>query len=183
MTHRSKMKVGATCSGGCPLTDQEIEIYSDKEVTAGRGRLGPTPWPGTSALYWTEVDLLAPATEGTSSWSVVLAASNLELPHARAASRFSFVTVPPPEHTVTVKVTEKGAESPVDNVEVRFGVYRDRTDEYGLAKVELPKGAYDLVVWKLGYEALTKAVEVTADAMLQVEIGLAPEPEEPYWTG
>lgn len=179
----SKMKVGATCSGACPLTDQEIEIRDQNKVTVGKARLGLAPWPGTGALYWTEVDFLAPATEGIYSWSVHLTASKLELPHAKASSHFSFVAVPPPEHCLTVKVVEKSTEVPVGEVEVRLGVHRGRTDESGLARVELPKGSYDLVVWKLGYEAFAKAVEVTADVVVQVEMDLAPEPEQPYWAG
>ena len=32
---------------------------------SARGTLGETPWPGTSALYWTEIELTAPAGDGT----------------------------------------------------------------------------------------------------------------------
>ncbi len=126
----AKMKVGAKCSAGCPLTGQDAEIHNRTEVR-GRGTLGPTPWPGTSAL----------------------------------------------------KVTEKKTDVPVRDVEVRLGPHRGSTDDLGSAKVELPKGAYDLVVWKLGYRALEKAVEVTADTTVQVEIELDPEPEQEYWMG
>ena len=179
----SKMKVGARCSGGCQLTDQKIEIRDVMEVTVGSGKLGLTPWPETAALYWTELDLAVPAKEGMNSWSVTLTPSNLELPHERASSHFSFITVPPSEHTVTVKVIEKSTEAPVDDVEVRFGVYRASTDKFGLAKVGLPKGAFELAAWKLGYDAVTKNVKVTADVTIQVEIEILPEPVQEYWMG
>src|SRR5947207_207755 len=64
-----------------------------------------------------------------------------------------------------------------------LGPHRGSTDDLGSAKVELPKGAYDLIVWKPGYRALEKAVEVTADTTVQVEIELEPEPEQEYWMG
>ena len=183
VNRRSKIKVGGNCSGGCQLADQEIEIRNEAGGTVANAKLGPAPWFGTSALYWAELDFAAPAAEGTYSWNVGLTAANLELPHARASSQFSFIAVPPPEHTVTVKVIERSTETPVDDVQVRLGVYRGCTDESGSAKVELRKGVYDLVVWKLGYEPLTKALEVIADVTVEVEIEAATEPEQEYWMG
>ena len=177
------VKVGAKCSEGCSLTAQTIEILTEAEVGAGSGRLGPTPWPGTGALYWSEVDLIAPAKEGRHTWTVILTPSNLELPHTGAASRLSFLAVPLPEHCVTVRVVEKGTETPVGGVEVRLGPFRSVTGEGGFAKVELPGGSYDLVVWKLGYQAPPRPVEVAADTSFHVEIELAPEPEQEYWMG
>ena len=153
------------------------------EVTVASGKLGPAAWPGTSALYWTELDFAAPATEGTYTWKVTLMGSKLELPHAKASSQFSFITVPPPDHSVTVKVIDKSTETPLDDVQVRLGVYRGCTDESGSAKVDLRKGTYDLVVWKLGYEPLTKPLEVISDVAIQVEIEAATEPEQEYWLG
>jgi len=178
----AKMKVGAKCSAGCPLTGQDVEIHNKTEVS-GRGTLGPTPWPGTSALYWAEVDLDAPAAEGTHCWEVALTASARESAHERTSSSFGFIAVPPPELCLIVKVTEKKTDVPVRDVEVRLGPHRGSTDDLGSAKVELPKGAYDLVVWKLGYRALEKAVEVMADTTVQAEIELEPEPEQEYWMG
>jgi hypothetical protein len=176
------MKVGAKCSALCPLADQEVEIHDRTEVR-GRGTLGPAPWPGTNALYWAEMDLDVPAAEGTHCWEVALKASTLESPHERASSSFGFIAVPPPEHRLIVTVSEKKTGVPVRDAVVRLGPHRGSTDESGSAGVELPKGAYDLVVWKLGYKALEKALEVTADATVQVEIEPDPEPEQEYWMG
>jgi hypothetical protein len=183
VSRQSKIKVGGNCSGGCLLAGQEIEIHNEADVTVASAKLGAAPWLGTSALYWAELDFVAPAAEGTYSWNVSLTASNLELPHARASSQFSFIAVPPPEHSVTVKVIDKSTETPVDDVQVRLGVYRGCTDESGFANVELRKGIYDLVVFKVGYEPLTKPLEVNSDVTVQVEIEVAVEPEQEYWMG
>ena len=181
MSHSSKIKLGAKCSEGCPLTGQEIIVRDEAQMAVGTNKLGSEPWPGTSALYWTEVDLTAPSAEGRFDWEVTLTASGLELPHSTASSHFSFITVPAPEHCVTVKVVEKSTETPIDNAEVRLGVYRGRTGQSGLANVELPKGTYDVVVYKLGYQAPPRAVEVTANVNVQIEIEPEPEPAQEYW--
>ena len=165
------------------MTGQEIEVCNERKGAAANARLGPAPWPGTRALYWAEVDFIAPPKEGTYSWSAKLTASALELPHAPASAHFHFITVPHPEHTVTVKVVEKSTETPVHDVEVRLGVYRGCTNESGLTTMELPEGTYDLLVWKNGYAEFEKTVEVTADLILHAGIELAPEPEQPYWKG
>jgi hypothetical protein len=97
------------------------------------------------------------------------------LPHAEASATFSFRTAKPPEHRVTVKVTAKGTEAPLENVEVRLGVYRASTDAQGLASLELPGGVYGLDAWKAGYETLPRTVEVGKDLMVHVEAVCVPE--------
>jgi hypothetical protein len=181
VTHSSKMKIGARCSHGCSLTGQEIVVCDAAQRTAGTNKLGSEPWPGTNALYWAEVDFIAPSTEGTFDWQVMLTALSLEPPHTIASSHFSFITVPPPEYRVTVKVVEKSTEAPIEQADVRLGMYRGRTGEAGLANVELPKGSYQVVVYKLGYQAPPKAVEVTSDVSVQIEIEPDPEPAQEYW--
>ena len=119
---------------------------------SARARLGETPWPGTSALYVAEVELTAPGTEGLALWSAMFAAAEPGLPHDEASATFSFRTARPPEHRVTVQVVEKETEAPLEDVEVRLGVYRASTDAAGLASLELPGGVYELNAWKISYE-------------------------------
>ena len=68
--HPFRIHVGATCSSGCDLTGREIQICDETGASIARGKLGETPWDGTRALYWTEVDLVAPAREGATSRSI-----------------------------------------------------------------------------------------------------------------
>jgi len=127
-------------------------------------------------LYWTELDLVAPAQAGMFSWSVKFGASDLAVPHRDASSRFSIAIVQPPEHRLTVKVIEHETATPIENAQVRLGAYRAATGASGLAELMLPKGSYDLDVWKSGYEAPT--TPVTVDADLAVEIAITALPEE-----
>lgn len=177
---RFAVKAGVRCSEGCPLNGQEILIRHPADTVIGRGNLGAEPWPGTAALYWTDLNLVAPAAEGTHVWDVTFVSANSEPLHGLASSRFSFITVPPAEHSVEVKIVDKSTDTTVGDVDVRFGMYRCHVGESGLARVELPKGCYDLVVYKLGYQAHPRTVEISADATVEIEI--QPEPEiENYW--
>ena len=170
------IKVGAKSAAGCDLTGMPIAVRDPAGVMLAGGVLGDTPWPGTSSLYWTELPLIAPAEAGMFSWSVELAAADLALPHQGSSSRFSIAIVDPPEHRLTIKVVAQETASPVENAHVRLGAYRATTDGSGFAQLMVPKGAYDLNVWKSGYDAPTASIVIDADRT--VEIAMAPMPEE-----
>jgi hypothetical protein len=180
--HPFRVHVGATCSAGCDLMGKEIEICDETGASMALGRLGEKPWDGTRALYWTEVDLIAPAKEGATSRSVRFAPTGLRLPHDGASARFGFETVKPPQHSVTVKVVEKDAGTPVEDAQIRLGVYFASSDATGLATVAMPRGTYSLDVLKTGYESLSRVVDVNGDVTVEVEVALVP-PENPdaYW--
>lgn len=170
----AKMKVGAKCSAGCPLTGHEIELHDQTGATVARAGLGAAPWPGTSGLYWAELDFRAPETSGAHTWAVTSV-------HGDASSNFTFITVQPPDHSVTIRVREKGTQAPLPDVELRLGVYRASSDDQGLAKIELSRGNYTLSVWKVGYEHFSTPLDVADTLTVDVEIAAEPEPAQPYW--
>jgi hypothetical protein len=182
LDHPFRIHVGATCSAGCDLRDKEIQICDETGATLARAKLGESPWDGTRALYWTEVDLVAPSTEGATSWSIGFAPAELQLPHGCASARFGFETVRPPQYWVTVKVVRKDAGTPVEDAQVRLGVYLAYSDPSGLARIAMPEGTYSLDVLKTGYEAPSRFLEVNDDVAVKVEVGVIP-PENPdaYW--
>jgi hypothetical protein len=169
------IKVGAKSSAGIALTGTTVEVCDEAGIVVARGRLGEAPLPGTSALYWSEIALLAPFGEGVRAWSARFAPADLELPHERASSSFSIAIVRPPEHRLTVKVMEKDTAVPIANAQLRLGAFRAATDQAGLAEVDLPGGVYDLSVWKVGYEAPARTVDLNADASVEVEVVALPE--------
>ena len=179
----TKMKVGAKCSAGCVMRDCEIEILDDTGITITTARLRSTPWPETLALYWTEADLPSPSKEGAYSWYVRLKSGNLNVAHESASFPFNLIVVRAPEHTVTLSILEKETKAPVADVQVRLGPHRAATAETGWAKLEVPKGSYELNVWKAGYEVRSTCVDVFEDMTIALEIVPAPEPETPYWMG
>jgi hypothetical protein len=167
---RFAVTVGAKSSGACALSGARIEIHDETGADLGQGILGDTPWPGTDALYWTEIALAGPSREGQLCWSVAFAATDLELPHLGSSAQFSFTAVKPPEHRVAVAVTESEAASPVEASEIALGPYRAATDKTGMAHIEVPGGTYDLAAWKSGFEPASRTVEVAADISVQLEL-------------
>jgi uncharacterized membrane protein len=106
------------------------------------------------------------------------AASEVATPHERSSSKFSVAIVRPPEHRLTIEVFERDSKAPIEDAQVRLGAYRAATDPSGRAEVAMPKGTYDLTVWKVGYEAPVRTVDVREDASVQVAAVIVP-PENP----
>ena len=80
------MKVGAKSSGGCALGGCRVEVLDGDGAVVASGRLGDAPWPGTDALYWTEIELRAPSAPGLASLTVRFDAATLDEPHDGASS-------------------------------------------------------------------------------------------------
>jgi hypothetical protein len=79
---------------------------------------------------------------------------------------------------LSVKVVEQATAAPVPEVEVRLGVYRGITGMSGCAEIALPKGQYELHVWKVGFEAPSRPVKIDADISVEIEALAVPD-EDP----
>jgi hypothetical protein len=169
-----KMKAGVRCSASCKLVGQLFEVRDEAGTRLGEGTLGEAPWTGTSGLYWGEVELRAPATEGILFWSVTFPAVGVELPHERASASFTVRTDQPPEHRVTVKVVEENTRAVVGDVEVRLGLYKAWTDEHGVVTVPLPKGSFEVSIRKDGFTAQPLTLDVNDDLTVEVQASTAP---------
>lgn len=158
-----------------------MEIIGEMGVAAGVGVLGTTPWPGTSALYWTEIDLAAPAAQGHYSWTVNAGATATMPRHERASRKVDLIAVGPPEHCVAIKITRHDTGASLEDVQVRVGAFRVATDLAGLATIEVPADTYEVAAWKAGYEIASKHADIASS--MQIEFALVPaaEPEEEYW--
>ena len=84
----------------------------------------------------------------------------------------------------TVKVVQKEAGMPVEDAQVRLGVYFAYSDSKGIAKVAMPPGTYSLDVLKTGFEASSRVLDVCDDVTVEVEVVVVP-PENPdaSWLG
>lgn len=177
------IKVGAKSASACALEGCGIAVCDEAGAVVGRGRVHTTPWPGTQALYWTTIELPAPVSAGICSWSVMFAPAETELPHEASSAQFSFAVVEAPEHRLTVKVVEKETKVPIENALVRLGAFRAATDRDGIAQVQTSKGAFDLVVWKAGYESPPRPMQVNEDLAVEIEAVKLPEDNpDTYWT-
>ena len=83
------VKVGAKCVMDCELQGRKIEVYGGSGEKFTTAEFGDAPWPGSDALYWAEVKLVAPVEEGLASWSVevVERGSTVPIPDAGSSSR------------------------------------------------------------------------------------------------
>jgi hypothetical protein len=177
---RFSIKVGAKSSTGYALGGRLVEVL-DGEVVVAAGQLGDTPWLGTDALFWTEVELQAPDKPGLVTLSVRFDAAELDEPHEGASSPFNISVVANPEHTLTVRVAVDGV--PVEDAIVRLGPTRASTDASGVAAVELAKGRYELVVWKAGYDAPVTPITIDADAFVRIDVRTVPQADpDAVWT-
>jgi len=174
-----RIKVGVKCSAECNLAGHKVGVYGQKGNKVAMAALGRVPWPGTSGLYWAEVELEAPGVEGYYSWSVKFPKPELQLPHEDASYKFGLTTARPPEHVVTVEAIDKDTKSPIGDAHIllrpeRGYAYRSYTDERGMARLMVPKGEYRLYVSGHEYRTFQTTVEVASDVAVKAELLLAP---------
>lgn len=172
---RYSIKAGAKSSANGDLRGRRIEVCDAGGAVIASGELGSAPWPGTEALYWTELSLSAPAQCGATAMSVLFHGAELAPAHGDAAWRFSAVVVPPPEHTVTIALVEQETGAAIANADIRLGAHRATTAASGQAELRLAKGQYDLQIWKVGYVAPLRSVAVAGDALVEVRAVIVPE--------
>ena len=183
----AKSSAGADCgvdSANVDLGRGRIALRDSTGAIVASGFLSDAAWPGTSALFWAEVELQAPTVPGLHALSADFDARDLDPPHAGASFRFDVMVVEPPEHSVTVKVTDKETAGPVEDAHVRLGPHRAITGASGLAEMRTAKCRFDLRIWKAGYDAPVVAVDIDGDTFVRVEVTAIPE-EDPdaRWTG
>ena len=97
--------------------------------------------------------------------------------HANATATFSFRTVQPPEHRVTVTVCDRDSEAPLAGADVRVGINRGTTDARGQAHIEVRAGNHDLYVRKAGYAPHNGGVAVSGDVTVRVAATQASDPD------
>ena len=176
-----RIKVEVKCSAGCKLAGQEIEIYDQQGAKVATATLGDVPSPDATALSCAEVTLEAPNIEKRYRWTARFPKPDLELAHEEAFCTFAFGTARQPEHVVTIEAIDKNTKAPIKNAKVilrprlyRGAAYKSRTDEDGVARVNMPTGNYQLYVSREGKETFLPTVEITGDVTIKAELS-APE--------
>lgn len=171
---RFRALVGMKCSCGCNLQDRGFTVFDANGGEVAAGRLGPEPWPGTAALYATEVELPAPEAEGAQNWQVAAAAFRGEQPHAAGAAKFGVIFVPGSDCMVTVEAIDNLAEVPLPGLQVVMHPYRSATDSRGIAELRVAKGEYTLFV--TGRRQLPYRETMIVEGDVRATVRLIPEP-------
>jgi len=173
-----KIKVGVKCAEECNLTRSVVEIYDHTQALVATGTLGGKSLLAINTLYWTEMELQAPDAEEQYNWTARFLRPELEVPHTEASHEFTFGTVQPPEHVVTVRVTDKEKKTPINHAQVILHPFTGFTDASGIARVGVATGEYKLWIPKIAkYDTWRMTVKVENDIAVQAELVLAPVPE------
>lgn len=178
------VRAGATCSSGCRLGGQKIEVHDEAGMKVAEARLDDEPRADTEALYEARLDLVAPDKPGVVRYTVSLSPDGLDLPHEGAAAAFTTRCLALPQHEVTVLLRAVDLDASFAGVDVRLGAYRAKTNEKGIAKIGVPAGTYQLTVWRIDIEPVTGELDVTGNATTEVEVArrrIIDEDEERMW--
>jgi hypothetical protein len=177
---RFRFKVGIKCSAGCKLTGRQLSIVGDEGAHVGAGSLREGLWPGTSALYFAEVEAEAPMAIGDHRWQATIPGSDSGVPHAEGVITFAVKVVSPPDHEVTVEIFDGEKQTPIAGAHVLLHPYRARTDGSGIARLKVAKGRYQLFVSGFNYIAYENIIDVAADVTTRAMLMAEPEGQEDY---
>ena len=177
---RFAVKVGIKCSAGCKLTGGALRIFDHDGAQVGSASLLDDIWPGTTGLYFSEIDGQAPPNAGDYEWEVHTPASERGVPHAAGSCRFTVKVVSPPDHEVTVAAVDSATQTPINGAHVLLHPYRTSTDETGIAKVKVTSGRYKLFVSGFNYIPYAGNIDVAGDVTVRVELAVEPEGQEDY---
>ena len=177
-----KIKIGIKCSSECQFANEELGIKDflvlDHEgVEVATGEISGDLWPDTTGLYFTEIELDAPSSEGLYNWTVRCSGGIGSVPHAEGAATFGLRVVGEPEHWISVEAIDKATQAPLGGARVVLHPYATVSDEQGVAQIRVARGAYQLFVAQTAYLTFGQPVDVTADMSIRAELDLEPIPE------
>lgn len=163
---RFTINAGAKDAAGGRLAGKRVEVSDAGGNVVASATFSDTPLPGTEALYWTTLDVPAPA-KGQADYTVQS--------DGAMATRFSVIAAAKPAHTVTIKVTERDSAETLDGVEVRLGPFRGRTDKAGRASLRVAAGEYQLHLWRTAHVAAPQPVRINGDVSIDLTMVHVPE--------
>jgi hypothetical protein len=177
---RFALKVGIKCSAGCKLTGRALRIFDHDGAQVGGASLCDDVWPGTTALYFSEIEAQAPREPGDYEWEVRTPASERGVPHGAGSFAFTVKVVSPPDSEVTVAAVDSATQTPINGAHVLLHPYRTSTDETGIVKVKVTRGRYRLFVSGFNYIPYAGNIDVAGDVTVRVELAAEPEGQEDY---
>jgi hypothetical protein len=163
-------QVGLKCPCGCDSSGWPFTLSDGKGRKLHEGRVGDTPWTGTEGLHYAEITLAAPKAEGTETWEIVSDPPEAPAAHTPGRAEVRLVTLPAPEVTITVVVTEAATGAPVPRAKVVVHPYRALAGEDGIALLRVPRGRYTIQVSGRKYFASQTEGDVEEDVTISAEL-------------
>ena len=165
--------IGARCREGCSLGARRVEVREAEGDVVASAELG-ADFSNNTSLYWAAVDLAVGDTVGVRRW--VARFGGYGDRHVDAEFRFGLVVVPPPQHRLTVEVTDAGVSQrrarPHDRTwaHVRAGAYSAFTDDLGRATMMVAPGEYAVAASKPHFSGAVEVVKVERDTEVRLEL-------------
>jgi hypothetical protein len=177
-----KIKIGIKCSSECNFVSEELgindfQVLDHEGVEVATGQISGDLWPQTTGLYFTEIELKAPSAEGLYNWTVTCSGADSSVPHAGGTATFGLRVVGQPEHLISVEAIDKASQMPLSGARIVLHPYATTSDEKGIARIRVAKGAYQLFVAQTAYLTFGQPVEVAEDMNIKAELDLEPIPE------
>ncbi|MDA1371569.1 MAG: hypothetical protein O2971_12525 [Proteobacteria bacterium] len=166
------IKAGIKCSAECRLDDCTMQINDHEGTQLASSTISDAAWPGSTALYFAELELTAPDTAGPYRWEARVAAIEKESLHKECIAGFNLQIVAAPECVINVQAIDRENQTPVKGAKVVVHPYRTLTDERGLAEVRVPRGEYRLFVSGKDYFPFRSDGEVNSDITIRVELAV-----------
>jgi hypothetical protein len=174
-SNKFRVKFGVKCSNECRPNGWVLEVSDNDGNKLAGATLSDEVWPDTTALYYTEVELTAPDSEGLHAWEAKVPATEQDIPHGEGVASFNVRVVATPEYILTIEAIDRETQSPVEGTRVVVHPYRAFTDERGLVQVKVPKGKYRLFVSGKNYFPFRSDKEVNADMTVRAELTMDQE--------
>lgn len=137
-------RVGLKCSCGCNLANGGFVVRDQAGAVVASGKLGDSVWPGTTAVYFAQVEAVAPADIGLHQWMVESDGSNNGLAHSPGSLVMRVRSVAPPDHEIRIEAVDRYSGEPLKGIKVVMGPYRASTGEDGVARMRVVAGHYML---------------------------------------
>ena len=169
-----RVKVGVKCAADCNSAGRLVEIRDEVGRVVASGSVGDVPWAGTAALYYADLELRAPASEGLHAREafVVAAADDVagHAEHGAGSAQFQIRTARAPECRLKVVAVDARTRAPVPGAKVVVHPYHTLTNADGIAELRVPKGAYRLFVSGRDRFPFRSDGEIDADVTIQAEL-------------
>jgi hypothetical protein len=172
---RFRMKVGIKCTSACNLAGCIVTVFDQGGVEAATGLLREAPSPGTTALYFTEIEATAPGSVGSHEWRAATPASESGVPHAAGELTFAIKVVGVPDYEITIEAFDQDKGTPIKGLHVMLYPYRALTGEDGIARMKVVRGSYKLYISGLNYIPYEDIVDATGDVTLRAPLALEPK--------
>ena len=172
------IKLGVKCSSECRSDGWLAEIHDQDEKQQATTRVDGERWPGTAALYYTEVHLTAPNTKGLYAWKATARLDDSDAPHTECTARFGVRVVAKPDCLVRVVAVDMESQIPVEGAKVVVHPYKAFTDERGVAEVRVQEGEYRLFVSGKDYFPFRSDGKVETSVTIRAELVLDAGPSD-----